>query len=163
METQMMPTIRIEEDVMEGLKSLAEPFTDTPNSVIRRLLLEKGVSLKAAPSAKAHTSAVAEEPSTSQKTCELFLLHVLAKKFDGRASKSDATKAAIDLMKSRNLGTAADLERVSSGETRIENTIAWARNALKEQGLVSRESGRGMWELTPEGIDRASQIILPRK
>ena len=31
-----MPTIRIEHDVFDGLKKLAEPFVDTPNAVIRR-------------------------------------------------------------------------------------------------------------------------------
>jgi hypothetical protein len=32
-----MPTIRIDEDVYKWLKSQAEPFEDTPNSVLRRL------------------------------------------------------------------------------------------------------------------------------
>lgn len=34
----MSPTIRISEDTYEHLKQHAEPFTDTPDSVIRRLL-----------------------------------------------------------------------------------------------------------------------------
>ena len=38
-----MPTIRIDNEVFEGLKQLAEPFVDTPASVIRRLLIEKGI------------------------------------------------------------------------------------------------------------------------
>lgn len=41
-----MPTIRLDDDVFNGLKSLAEPFTDTPNSVIRRLLEERGTLVK---------------------------------------------------------------------------------------------------------------------
>ena len=34
----MSPTIRIDEEVYEALKRRAEPFVDTPNSVLRRLL-----------------------------------------------------------------------------------------------------------------------------
>ena len=34
----MSPTIRIDDDVYEWLKGEAEPFVDTPNSVLRRLL-----------------------------------------------------------------------------------------------------------------------------
>jgi hypothetical protein len=37
-----MPTIRIDDDVYEGLQALAEPFVDTPNTVIRRLLEASG-------------------------------------------------------------------------------------------------------------------------
>jgi len=33
-----MNTIKIDDDVMESLKSKADPFNDTPNSVLRRLL-----------------------------------------------------------------------------------------------------------------------------
>lgn len=34
----MSPTIRIDDDVYEKLKEQAEPFVDTPNTVLRRLL-----------------------------------------------------------------------------------------------------------------------------
>src|SRR4051812_5057453 len=34
----MTPTIRIDDDVFEKLKEHAEPFVDTPNSVLRRIL-----------------------------------------------------------------------------------------------------------------------------
>lgn len=164
----MMPTIRIEDDVMQGLKSLAEPFTDTPSSVIRRLLEEKGVlGKRKAPGdgdvMKDGARLVApSEGATPQRVCEPYLLHVLWSEFKGRASKQDATEAVVALLKSRGFFHSTDLELVSSGETRVANTIAWARNALKDQGLISRESSKGIWELTPQGMERAAQIILPR-
>src|SRR3989304_4438288 len=34
----MSPTIRIDADVFDALKDHAEPFVDTPNTVLRRLL-----------------------------------------------------------------------------------------------------------------------------
>src|SRR5437660_593293 len=33
-----MPTIRVDDEVYERLKQKAEPFVDTPNSVLRRVL-----------------------------------------------------------------------------------------------------------------------------
>lgn len=172
----MMPTIRVEDDVFEGLKSLAEPFTDTPNSVIRRLLEKQGVqvgkrkiipeivqatlNMSTAPADENHS-----EPSrlTPQSIYETFLLHTLANTFHGRASKSDATKAAIQQMKARGFIGTADLARVSTGETKAENTVAWGRNALKDQGLISRNSPKGIWELTEIGLEEGQKVILPSK
>ena len=38
-----MPTIRVDQDVFEGLQQLAKPFVDSPSMVIRRLLEDRGV------------------------------------------------------------------------------------------------------------------------
>jgi len=65
------------------------------------------------------------------------------------------------MMKDGHIGP-ADQEIVSTGETKAENTIAWARNALKDRGHISRISPRGIWELTAEGKDAASNITLPK-
>ena len=64
-------------------------------------------------------------------------------------------------MKSHGFINSADLEHVTTGETRAANTIAWGRNALKEQGLISRNSPRGIWELTHEGMEKAKHTTLP--
>lgn len=168
-----MPTIRLDDDVFNGLKSLAEPFTDTPNSVIRRLLQERG----AIPAAKTVTeshgattnrSTVVERAArrsrvsglTPQATYENFLLHVLATQFNGRGDKNEVTKAVIALLQSRAPLSPADLERVSTGETKAENTIAWGRNALKERGLISLSSPRGTWELTEKGMKEGLELKL---
>lgn len=161
-----MPTIRVEEDVFEGLKSLAEPFTDTPNTVIRRLLLERGAMLKppgSPPAALAKgASSTRREGLTPQGIYEIFLLHVLATEFKGEAEKADVTRAVIAFMKERGFIGPLDEERVKTGETKAENTVAWGRNALKERGLVSRTSRRGIWELTPQGLAEARNVVLPR-
>jgi hypothetical protein len=143
-----MPTIRLEPQVYEALKKLAEPFVDTPSSVIRRLLEEKGL-LKpaAAPAAKASPGL---EP-TPQAVYERLLLKILDKQFKGRGDKRSVTLAIIEHMQKQKLLRPADLELVATGETRAENAIAWGRNALKRRGLLSRDSTRGIWELTAEG------------
>ena len=164
-----MPTIRLEEDVFEALKKLAEPFVDTPSTVVRRLLEEKGVLAKrqasARPMARAAPRAgeVGGQALTSQAIYETFLLYVLKRQFAGKGHKRDVTHAIVQLMQNRGLLGSADLELVSTGETKAENTISWARNALKERGLIARSSPRGIWELTPPGHATAAEVTLPRR
>jgi hypothetical protein len=170
----MMPTIRIDEDVFEALKAIAEPFTDTPNSVIRRLLEGQGAIPSRKTEANRQFRAVIDFPPTPsarpanrkvltpQPVYEAFLLYVLANDFKGSASKHDATTKTIEMMESRGFIGTLERERVATGETKAENTIAWGRNALKERGFISTLSPRGTWELTPEGVEEASRLKLPR-
>jgi hypothetical protein len=161
-----MPTIRIDDDVLEGLKKLAEPFVDTPSSVIRRLLEEKGLLAKEAEALPRATRAQALPSSsalelTPQSVYEQFLLVTLDDEFKGRGDKRSVTQAALERMSKRGMISTADLELVSTGETKAENTISWGRNALKERGHLVRSSPRGIWELTPEGRAAARRIQLP--
>lgn len=167
----MMPTIRVEDDVFEGLKKLAEPFVDSPSMVIRRLLEEQGVLKKhevAVPKSSAGTSqkssdrVAAADVLTPQSAYEKYLLYVLLREFNGRGHKRDVTHPIIKrMMKDGHIGP-ADQELVSTGETKAENTIAWSRNALKDRGYISRISPRGIWELTPDGKEAAGKVILPK-
>lgn len=166
-----MPTIRVDDDVFEGLKTIAEPFTDTPNSVIRRLLEDHGVQLRNSSSVEAgvevpeiqntNETLRSKGTLTPQPVYEKYLHYVLANQFNGSATKHDATKAVVQLMKKNGYITSADMQRVSTGETKAENTIAWSRNALKEAGVISRNSLRGVWDLTDKGIESAKHIDLP--
>ncbi len=150
-----MPTIRVEQEVFEGLQQLAKPFVDSPSMVIRRLLEERGVLSKAAEVQK--STRLAPDALTPQSTYEKYLLLILAKEFDGHGHKRDVTHAIVKrMMKDGHIG-AADQELVSTGETKAENTITWARNALKQRGYINRAARRGMWELTPEGKIAASK------
>jgi len=162
-----MPTIRIEQDVFDSLKKLAEPFVDTPNAVIRRLLTEKGILEPVPPRARPVPAPVAKERAltpdlTPQSVYEQFLLVTLAQDFDGRGDKRGVTQAVIERMVKQGFIAPADLELVATGETRAENTITWGRNALKNRGLIARGSQRGIWELTEEGRESAMAIELPR-
>src|SRR5690348_4690546 len=109
-----MPTIRVEEDVFAGLQKLATPFTDTPNIVIRRLLEEKGVLVQDTPPAPSapKPNVKAKGKLVGQSTYEKYLLHVLAMQFKGKGTKSDVSKAVIDLMESRGLLSALEHEVV---------------------------------------------------
>jgi hypothetical protein len=150
-----MPTVRLEQDVFEGLQKLAQPFVDSPSMVVRRLLEKEGV-LKQKTQAPAGGSAGALTP---QAVYEKYLLHAL---LAGRGHKRDITHAVIKrMMKDGHIG-AADQELVKTGETKAENTITWARNALKDRGYISRIAARGIWELTPEGREAAGKVALPK-
>lgn len=155
-----MPTIRLDQDVFEGLQKLAQPFIDSPNMVIRRLLEERGALKPGTATAKAVRRA--PDALTPQSVYEKYLLLVLAKEFDGRGHKRDVTHAIVKrMMKEGHIG-AADQELVSTGETKAENTITWARNVLKSRGQISRGSPRGIWELTEAGTAAAKGVVLPK-
>lgn len=157
-----MPTLRVDDEVYDALKGLAEPFVDTPNSVIRRLLEEKGLVAKpkAAPAPRAAKTDPKLEP-TPQAVYEELLVKILDEQFKGRGDKRSVTHAIVERMQKQKLLRAADLELVATGETRAENAIAWGRNALKERGLISGSSPRGIWELTAEGRVAAKRIQPP--
>lgn len=167
----MMPTIRISDELMNVLKEHAEPFTDTPESALRRIfekygLLPKPVSTPTSAEKEATSDLDNEQTRarglTPQPVYEKFLLHVLATRFKGKGEKHDVTKAVVAAMRAHGFHSSADTERVSTGETKAENTVAWARNALKERGLISRTSRRGSWELTPKGLKDGASAVLPQ-
>jgi hypothetical protein len=163
-----MPTIRIDDEVFEGLKQLAEPFVDTPAAVIRRLLIEKGIIRELPSKAKTpvRTPPPAERaltpPLTPQAVYEQFLLATLAQDFGGRGGKREVTQATIQKMVKQGFISPADLELVATGETKAENTITWGRNALKNRGFIGRGSRRGFWELTEEGMEAGKGVELPK-
>lgn len=148
-----MPTIRVEPDVFAGLQKVAQPFTDTPNSVIRRLLEQAGV-LAEANVTDDRTPESAPEKSGGKSVQPVYirhLLYVLAHQFNGKGQKHDVCKAVVDLMERRGMLSEADHKLTPSGETRAENIIGWCRFALKGRGLISSDSPRGVWELTDAG------------
>jgi predicted CopG family antitoxin len=155
-----MPTIRVDQDVFEGLQKLAQPFVDSPSMVIRRLLEDRGVLEKA--SQTAPQKSVAANALTPQTVYEQYLLYILAREFNGQGHKRDVTHAIVKrMMKDGHIG-AADQELVSTGETKAENTITWARNALKQRGYIDRTASRGVWRLTPDGKSAAGKVTLPK-
>lgn len=163
-----MPTIRIDDEIFEGLKKLAEPFVDTPSAVVRRLLIEKGI-LKESPARarstrvpRATSERVLTPPLTQQSIYEQFLLVTLEQDFGGSGDKRGVTQAVIERMVKQGFIGPADLELVATGEAKAENTITWGRNALKNRGMIKRGSKRGIWELTDEGRESANAIKLPK-
>ncbi len=157
----MTRMIRIDDDIYESLKKLATPFEDTPNTVLRKILISNQLLAKKFPDSKEQEKPqkkIKKATLTSPSLYEDFLLYTLWDQFKGRAKKKDVTEAIISNMQRKNILKAADFEKVSTGETRAANTIAWARNRLKQEGFISPDSPFGFWELTHQGIEQAKKI-----
>jgi len=157
----MARMIRIDDDIYECLKKMATPFEDTPNTVLRKILRSTQSLTEQAEEGKEQDKIMHKRKKgelTRQSVYEEWLIYTLWDEFKGRAKRADITEATISNMQRRNLLKKADFEKVSTGETRAANTIAWSRNRLKDEGFISSDSPFGFWELTGKGIDRAKNI-----
>jgi hypothetical protein len=143
-----MPTIRVDEDVYEHLKREAEPFVDTPNSVLRRVL-----ELDALPEAEAEqdeTRADRMRPGDllDRKVYDLRILKVLDS-MGGSGYAPDVVEAVGKLVETQL--TPNDWLKSKSRVVRWKNRVAWRRFNLVQMGLLERKSPRGTWEISDEG------------
>ena len=136
--------IEIDVDVWETLKSVAEPFVDTPNMVLRRLL---GIE-KSDPDKKQVKS---KRDMTPQRDYRPYLAKSL-KALGGSAKLSYATDLVGKLMKDQLMEK--DYEVLPSiGEIRWRNMVAWERYEMVRDGLLKDDSPRGTWELSEKGYE----------
>lgn len=178
----MSPTIRIDEDVFEALKNHAEPFVDTPNTVLRRILglAVDGQLLAGVDEIDASGVPEAKPPegrrprgsrqrrrqsktvrSTRAKTgtilaesnYEIPILEIIDER-GGRA----AAREVIDELGIRLAGqlTSVDLQELSSGDVRWRNRAQFVRLRLIEAGDLVKDSPRGVWEISEKGRQRLS-------
>lgn len=178
----MSPTIRIDEDVLDELKNHAEPFVDTPNSVLRRLLNlgdagsteshgveEAGVADEEAPK---RTDSAREERGTRQrrrrtkatrppraKTGSIlnesaYELPIL--EIIGEHGGRAAAREVLDELETRLNGqlTPVDKQKLASGDVRWRNRAQFVRLRLVENGDMVKDSPRGVWEISDQGQRR---------
>lgn len=190
----MSPTVRIDDEVYERLKENAEPFVDTPNTVLRRLLgldpvdelgarwseaetgdeqiprLEQRAETpsssptqpvvrarrpsKAAAKKKAKRTRVPSGALLPEERYWLPLLTALVD-FGGSAPYKQVVDRVGELLK-EDL-TDLDLEPLNSGGIRWQSRLQFVRLRLIEQGLMVRESGRGVWAVSEEGRKHVEQ------
>jgi hypothetical protein len=67
----------------------------------------------------------------------------------GSAHSNDVIEALEERMK--DILTPRDHQPLKSGEIRWRNRARFARLRMKERGLLSDSSDRGIWEITPRG------------
>lgn len=180
----MTPTIRIDDELYAYLKEQAEPFVDTPNGVLRRLLelpgrngdsADAGFEEAAAPKKETSSkSASASSPGRSsskrrkkggrkratrgslvpQADYELPILKVLDQK-GGQAPSREIIDALEPLLADKLKDI--DRSKTSSGEIRWRNRAQFVRLSLIEQGQLAKDSPRGVWEITDKGRERAQK------
>ena len=148
----MMPTIRIDQEVWAWLKLHAQPFEDTPNSVLRRMAgLEVGKPGAAAASQPRFRRVEREVGSkTPQGEYRLPILKILHS-HGGKADRNTVLKELERVMASRL--TEHDHRDIKSGTIRWQKSAEWEVSTMRQQGLLlsKSESPRGVWCLSDEG------------
>src|SRR5206468_3214097 len=126
--------------VMGGLKKLAEPFEDTPNTVIRRLLEDKGVLPKVEHDESEKLTSESVE-RTPQEALRLPLLQVL-----NEMGGSGRPKEVLEKLgkKIKDKLTLHDYSKTPSGATRWKVYARWVRHRMRKEGLLGGPAGRWM-------------------
>jgi hypothetical protein len=148
------PSIDIDDDVFATLKRHAEPFVDTPNMVLRRLLgidrAKQPQQAAAGDDAKADGRAA---PGTllPEREYELPILSYLDER-GGRAPSREVTDAVGQALASRL--TELDKRLLQDGSIRWQKRAAFVRLRLVNRGELMKDSPRGTWEITDKGRER---------
>ena len=196
----MSPTVRVDDEVYDQLKAHAEPFVDTPNSVLRRLLrldtsspggsdpddgsLDNGPGVGADPNVDAPAQVPvalhqrgaqprgkrnsgrmvksSRAPSGSLLAEEEYELPLLTALMDlgGSASSRQVIDRVGELLADRL--TSLDRERLSSGGIRWQSRVQFVRLRLIQQGLMIKETGRGVWAISDDGRAHLQNSQLQR-
>jgi len=146
-----MKSIRIDDEVWVALQRRAKAFEDTPNSVLRRIL-----HLDKTQGKRYRSNRTPKGVKTPQRAYRNPILRALYE-LGGHAQASDVLEKVHVLMANRL--NESDYQPLASGEIRWRNTAHWERNAMVEEGLLKKNSPRGVWELTAKGIAEAEALL----
>lgn len=171
----MSPQIDIDCEVLDLLKQHAEPFVDTPNGVLRRLL-GLGPSLQE-DSVPAAGSVAASAPQNGRKRksrragprksraprgtllpeaeYELPILEALSTQPQGRAPAREVIEMIEPAI--RDKLTELDRESINSGDMRWHNRAHFVRLHLVKMGQLAADAPRGLWEITDNGRERVNR------
>lgn len=179
----MSPTIRIDEDVFEELKKHAEPFVDTPNTVLRRLLnlgdagsgpTNGAVDLEVDEDEAPSGASAREERATRQRrrrtkpkrapraktgsilhesAYELPILQIIEKR-GGRAAAREVLHELGPKLDGQL--TEVDHQELASGDVRWRNRAQFVRLRMVEKGDLVKDSPRGIWEISGQGRRRVA-------
>lgn len=172
----MSPTIEIDQDVLDYLKSEAEPFVDTPSSVLRRLLDLNGrpaTTMRASAAASARpahdrsdvaTRRASKRQSGKNKTSgrtraasgtllpeDAYVVPLLRalEAAGGEAPYRQIVDAVGEQLKDKLMP--ADFEELNSGNIRWHSRLQFVRLRLIERGDMDREAPRGVWRISNSG------------
>jgi Mrr N-terminal domain len=161
-------SIHIDREVWEALQAEAEPFIDTPNTVLRRKLRLTDVSAETPPERAPHgrssrrrrRSAASMNGTRPRRPraprgsllpeaeYELPILEVL-NRHGGRVPAREVIGEVGEIIGDRL--TELDHEELHTGGRRWEKRVQFTRLRLVERGLVAKDSPRGVWEITDDG------------
>ncbi len=143
-----MPSIDLSSALYQRLLHRAVSFDDTAEDVINRLLNETRDTAVPDGNVRALPQDQAPGPLLPVGAYWLPILAILVEA-GGSAPANDVINALEerlgDELKDR------DRERLRNGEVRWRNRARFARLRMKEHGLLSKTSPRGVWEITELG------------
>lgn len=136
-------------ETQKRLLKWAESFDDTPEDMVRRLL-DWADSVKTAAKKTQSKQKGRAAPGSILAEGEYWIpiLEVLTDA-GGSAPANDVIDAVGPKVADRL--TPADLAPLDIGEVRWRNRVRFARLRMRERGLLSDDSPRGIWALTDEG------------
>ncbi len=155
-----MRNIPISDPLYHRLLRRATSFEDSPEDVIVRLLEEVGDDSSGNGGDKrpiGHPTRAAPGSVLPVRGYWIPILRVLTEA-GGAAPSTDVIEALETHM--RDVLTPRDFEPLKSGEIRWRNRARFARLRMKERGLLSDTSHRGVWEITTPGreyLERAGE------
>lgn len=151
-----MPTIRIDDEVWKELQKMAQPFVDSPNDVLRRLLSLDGKASTVPPVAtlKPTVSRQVQNKTVSGHEYRKAILECLLA-IGGRATAHDVLEAVEQKMKPRF--TREDYGLLRYGQIRWRTNAMYERKHMVMEGLLKRDSPRGIWEISDKGRQWLSQ------
>jgi hypothetical protein len=170
------PEVQLDQDVFDFLKANAEPFSDTPSSVLRRLLnlasnpskvtVKPEVPDVSRPRVRPRQSAKSKDgkkfaakekekrPRAAagtllpESTYELPLLGALVDLGGEGAYREVAARVGQEL---KDQFLPADLEHLHSGGIRWQSRLQFVRLRAIERGYLEKDSPRGVWKITGAG------------
>jgi len=140
-------TIRISDRTYRLLLTRAESFEDTPDDVILRLL--EGSHERPASEPRDASRGRAAPGSILPEQAYWRPILTIIEEAGGSMPATDVIEAVWERL--RDQFTPRDLERQRLGEMRWRNRVRFARLRMKERGLLSDSSPRGVWEITEAG------------
>ena len=171
----MAPEIFVDMEVYRQLQTQAEPFVDTPNTVLRRLLKLKPSNVGADEAARGERhkgdggspqenqdapqsgTAAARAPRGSILPLTDYWLPILEalEEAGGSAPGSKIIKAVGQHLKDRL--TERDRQPLQSGSIRWRSRTQFARLRLIERGLMKQGSPARVWEISDQGREYLSE------
>jgi hypothetical protein len=145
-----MKEVKLSERTLERLFHHARSFDDDVETVLERVLDE----IEARGSSADFTGLSDEPRDESEDLLAETAYWVPILELLVEAGGSARGSAVIDALEGR-LGaqfTRSDHRALKTGEVRWRNRARFARLRMKEGGLVSANSPRGVWEITPAGV-----------
>jgi hypothetical protein len=146
-----MPEIELSSSVYQRLLRRSVSFDDTPEDVIGRLLDEAEGTIDSDRNDGALLQNWAPAPPGSLLPVGAYWLPILG--IIAEAGGSAPANAVIDALGERMGDEFKDRDRetLRNGEVRWRNRARFARLRMKERGLLSDTSPRGVWEITELG------------